>query len=366
MLHTPPMTALTNGVYSNSAAAATIANGVPQSASPIPPLPRHLQSSQLSSQHTYLNPTGLLPQKHQQHPHLTATEPYTYSSATNAYAAHASSSSSSSLSSSPYVPPLSRPYTNDNGNQYDYNSNINGNGVKHLTMTDALAALDAPPSPSRPTWKSVQRIEVVPAGTAAAAEKEHMRETEEEVMGLEEDDQGQQLLHSSSSPQGCVPLPPSAAKRPSRWMLLRRRLRGRLGWYIDKAFDVIPAAADLFVRTLGPILVLAAWSLFAFVTYVYFHSIMPAYGWSFLSIDFKPEHSGQAQDSALAPVTDSWMSPGTPITIVGLFLLFEVCYNHIMAVFTPPGGRPADTVRNSLRRVVPVMGCSVYTNDDTY
>jgi hypothetical protein len=92
---------------------------------------------------------------------------------------------------------------------------------------------------------------------------------------------------------------------------------------LHTVLDGLPSVLDAMMRGVGPALVLCAWLIFALVSYVYFHCIVPCRGWGF---------SG---DNAAF---------GVPISIFALFLLFEVYYNHIAAVFTKPGGVPKDWV----------------------
>lgn len=81
---------------------------------------------------------------------------------------------------------------------------------------------------------------------------------------------------------------------------------GTLGW-----------ALNVFMKALGPMLVLLCWCLVGGVTYVYFQDIVPLNGWRLR------EPLG-----------------GGGVTAVGLFILFNIVFNHVGAVFTPPGGVP--------------------------
>lgn len=114
---------------------------------------------------------------------------------------------------------------------------------------------------------------------------------------------------------------------PSRAGRLRPRSRALAAFYLrlNRLLDVLPAWLDGCMRALGPALVLCAWLIFAGCSYVYFHCIVPAHGWELTS------------------------APGLPITIFALSLLFQVYYNHIMAVITPPGGVPKDWVSEDQR-----------------
>jgi len=94
---------------------------------------------------------------------------------------------------------------------------------------------------------------------------------------------------------------------------------------LHRLLDALPQILDLLMRGLGPVLVLAAWCIFAFVSVVYFYSIVPCRGWSATS------------------------GVGLPVSVLGLSLLFQVYYNHIMATFTPPGGVPKEWVRPRTR-----------------
>lgn len=98
----------------------------------------------------------------------------------------------------------------------------------------------------------------------------------------------------------------------------RRSVLPRLYNLLAQCLDQTPRALDLAMRGLGPALVLLAWLLFGTCTYVFFASIVPVRAWS----------------------TTVW--PGAFIIPFGLFLLWNVLYNHGMAVFTRPGGLPAD------------------------
>lgn len=75
----------------------------------------------------------------------------------------------------------------------------------------------------------------------------------------------------------------------------------------------VPCIVDGFIRVLGPILVLAAWALFGYITFAYFEHVAPLHGW------------------------DHFTFPSCFITPLGLFILHGITYNHIFAVFTPPG-----------------------------
>lgn len=70
------------------------------------------------------------------------------------------------------------------------------------------------------------------------------------------------------------------------------------------------------MRVLGPVLIAMAWALFAIFFYVYFVNLLPY-------VQLSP-----------------WAWPGNAITALGLWLIFNIVYNHMMAVFTPPGSVP--------------------------
>jgi len=79
---------------------------------------------------------------------------------------------------------------------------------------------------------------------------------------------------------------------------------------------------DLVMRILGPILVIFAWGLFACVTYIYFWHILPMRS------------------------LDVWTFPGNIYTAVGVFILTNLYYNHVSAVFTSPGHPQMETPPN--------------------
>jgi palmitoyltransferase len=93
------------------------------------------------------------------------------------------------------------------------------------------------------------------------------------------------------------------------------RRRPSLGQTI---ISVLPRFVDVIMTVAGPILVVLAWSLFIAMVYIYFYHLLPTYNF------------------------DSFSFPGILITPLGLFILFNLFYNHIMTIFTPPGTIGAD------------------------
>ena len=98
----------------------------------------------------------------------------------------------------------------------------------------------------------------------------------------------------------------------------RSRSTARIYYYLNRILDKLPGCLDTMMRGLGPALVVLAWFLFFCCAWVYFEDILPSRGWALFE----------------------W--PSNVVTPFGLFLLWSIYYNHIMAVRTPPGGIPAD------------------------
>jgi hypothetical protein len=93
----------------------------------------------------------------------------------------------------------------------------------------------------------------------------------------------------------------------------------------------LPVLFDIAVRWMGPLLVLLAWALFGAVTHVYFNDILPVMGLSPFAL------------------------PGSLWTVLGLFLLFNLVYNHLGAVLVSPGFVP-DSLVSAARR--PACACT--------
>lgn len=93
----------------------------------------------------------------------------------------------------------------------------------------------------------------------------------------------------------------------------RRRGNGSVA---SRLADQLPHLLDSGIRLAGPLLVLMAWGLFGLLFYAYFTHILPA-----LRLD---------------PLV--W--PGNIITGFGLFVFFNICFNHAMATFVKPGSPP--------------------------
>jgi hypothetical protein len=256
---------------------------------------------------------------------------------------------------SAFAPPLAAAYASSlspaHGNGHaraDGSSNGNGNGFAHAATSPhsayshsampvpahvAYAAHAAAHSVSSPSTLSIQvaplRSPSAAAAVAATADIRAQLQSYARATGhdssssddYDDDDGGlsdapTDDVDSEAERLAMPPGPPSRAGR------LRPRSRALAGFYLrlNRLLDVLPAWLDGCMRALGPALVLAAWLIFAGCSYVYFHCIVPAHGWDLTS------------------------APGLPITVFALSLLFQVYYNHIMAVITPPGGVPKDWV----------------------
>jgi hypothetical protein len=100
----------------------------------------------------------------------------------------------------------------------------------------------------------------------------------------------------------------------TRLYILSRHFQAHFLMIVTRIMDLIPDVIDWTMRILGPLLVIFAWLIFACFAYVYFNC--------FTAIDksFKPWHS--------------------IYTYMGLFILFNIYYNHIRAIFTSPGSAP--------------------------
>jgi hypothetical protein len=109
----------------------------------------------------------------------------------------------------------------------------------------------------------------------------------------------------------------------------RSRSLARFYYHLNRCIDYLPHVLDLLMRGLGPALVLVAWLLFASCAHVFFASIVPVHGWSVFT----------------------W--PGAFIIPYGLFLLAQVYYNHVMAVYSKPGGVPKEwTIPTDIRELI--------------
>jgi len=84
----------------------------------------------------------------------------------------------------------------------------------------------------------------------------------------------------------------------------------------NKIVESLPNIIDQGMVYAGPVLVVLAWVLVAMVVYIYFFHVM-----------------------AIRKL-DSWSFPGCPQTLFGYFILFNIVYNHVMAIFTSPGTIP--------------------------
>lgn len=89
--------------------------------------------------------------------------------------------------------------------------------------------------------------------------------------------------------------------------------RTTLSGLVIDVLEFLPSVVLFILRALGPVMVAVAWCIFTALTYVYFMHIIPIYGIS----------------------TFEW--PANIVTAVGLWILFNLFYNHTMAIFTSPG-----------------------------
>ena len=118
---------------------------------------------------------------------------------------------------------------------------------------------------------------------------------------------------TSSSPASSHPF--YAVKRRPRKPFLHRLLNRSL-LLLSLFLDFLPYAFDLLLRALGPCLVLGLWLLFAFMHYLFFFHIAPAYSADLSSL--------------------RWVA----VMAVGYTLYFLIMYHHVSAVFSDPGTLP--------------------------
>ncbi len=115
---------------------------------------------------------------------------------------------------------------------------------------------------------------------------------------------------------------PSAPGFSSRFTLFFRsfsaRIRYRFYSSIGSLVDRLQYLLDSSMIVVGPLLVLLAWAILAYFFYSYFHHLAP--------------HAK----------FDPWQYPYNLQTILGLYLVFSIYYNHIAAVFTAPGSPPSN------------------------
>ncbi|CAD7934252.1 unnamed protein product [Amoebophrya sp. A120] len=135
--------------------------------------------------------------------------------------------------------------------------------------------------------------------------------------------------------------------------------RKSLHYYCWKCCTGVVACFDFVLRLLGPILVLLAFVLYGFVTYVYMRFCVPVMDFSFNgaagglgsssasngNVDVGPHeelHSEANRSTAAA------QSPTLHYLDVfcGFFLLWNICYNHWTAMRTSPGYPPKYDVNN--------------------
>jgi hypothetical protein len=83
--------------------------------------------------------------------------------------------------------------------------------------------------------------------------------------------------------------------------------------------DLFPRLIDGVMFLAGPLLVLMAWSLFGAMVYIYFSHVLPMLGLTSTTV------------------------PGCFVTGPGLWILFNLLYNHCKAIFTAPGTIAANT-----------------------
>ena len=121
---------------------------------------------------------------------------------------------------------------------------------------------------------------------------------------------------SSSSSLAASSHPFYAPKRRPRRPFLHRLVNRSL-LLLSLCLDLLPAALDLLLRAVGPCLVLALWSLFAFMHYLFFYHIAPAY-----SADLS---------------SPRWLL----VMAVGYTLYGLIMYHHVSATFKDPGTPPA-------------------------
>jgi hypothetical protein len=100
------------------------------------------------------------------------------------------------------------------------------------------------------------------------------------------------------------------------------RLKYRFYSFVGLSIDHFTFVIDRSFIILGPILVLLAWLILSYFLYSYFYHLAPYAKF------------------------DPWQFPYSIQTVIGLFLLFSIYYNHIAAVFTSPGYSP-DSVPSS-------------------
>jgi len=92
----------------------------------------------------------------------------------------------------------------------------------------------------------------------------------------------------------------------------------RLRWIEDIIIDILDFVINKGMRALGPVLAMAATCLISLVVYEYFKEIFPY---------------------LLTHCDDNWLKPYI-ITLIGLFLLINVFFNHQSCVWTSPGFAP--------------------------
>lgn len=100
----------------------------------------------------------------------------------------------------------------------------------------------------------------------------------------------------------------------------------------DWCFSIIDSVAERLVKALGPLLVVGCTGLILFVTFSYFYDLYPVMDYSY-HLPAASIPTGAWRWYYISPV---W------VTVVGVWLLYNILWNYLCCVFVHPGRAPAE------------------------